>query len=87
MKLDDDLMNKIVKNNMNVSEEVRGFMVNGQEVRGIEPTGGWGSTISIQLDNASGSIDHAIRTESKQDKLFKERYIAYLENELGNKQD
>ena len=54
-------MMKIIQNNLKVSEEVRGVMVNGQEQRGIKPTGGWGSGVRIQVDNASGSVDYAER--------------------------
>lgn len=86
MNSTEELMRRIAQNNVNVSKEVRGFMVNGQEIRGIEPTGGWGSTINIQLDNSTGNIDHAERCESPQDTQFKERYIAYLERLMG-KQD
>ena len=46
---------------MNVAEEIRGVMVNGEERRGIQPTGGWGSGVRIQVDNATGEIDYAER--------------------------
>lgn len=44
-----------------MSDEIRGVMVEGEEQRGIRPTGGWGSGVRIQLDNATGNIDYAHR--------------------------
>lgn len=57
----EDFMSKVIQNNLNVSEEIRGVTINGEERRGIEPTGGWGSGVRIQVDNASGDIDYAER--------------------------
>ena len=39
-------------------------MINGEEKRGIQPTGGWGSGVRIQVDNATGEVDYAERQES-----------------------
>ena len=32
-------MRKVIQNNLNVCDEIRGVMINGEERRGIEPTG------------------------------------------------
>lgn len=55
---------------MEVKDEIKGIIVNGEEVSGITPTGGWGSNFRIQLDNETGEIDYATRVESPQDLLF-----------------
>lgn len=57
----EEFMKKVIQNNLNVSEEIRGVMVEGDERRGIKPTGGWGSGVRIQVDNATGKIDYAYR--------------------------
>lgn len=75
-------MKKVVQNNMNVSEEIRGVIIDGQERRGIKPTGGWGSGVRIQVDNATGNIDYAERQESPQDELFKKLYLRFLEKQF-----
>ena len=43
----EDFMRKVVQNNQNVREEIRGVIINGEERRGIKPTGGWGSGVRI----------------------------------------
>ena len=57
----EEFMKKVIQNNLNVSEEIRGVIINGEEKRGIKPTGGWGSGVRIQVDNSSGEIDYAER--------------------------
>ena len=55
----EDFMKKVIQNNINISDEIRGVMINGEERRGIQPTGWWGSGVRIQVDNATGEIDYA----------------------------
>ena len=55
----EDFRKKVIQNNINISDEIRGVMINGEERRGIQPTGGWGSGVRIQVDNATGEIDYA----------------------------
>lgn len=57
----EEFMKKVINSNLNVSQEIQGVIINGEERRGIEPTGGWGSNVRIQVDNSTGEIDYAER--------------------------
>lgn len=56
-----DFMKKVIDSNLNISEEVRGVIIDGKEKLGVQPTSGWGSDIRVQVDNASGTIDYVER--------------------------
>lgn len=56
--------------------------IDGEEQHGVKPTGGWGSGVRIQVDNATGQIDFAERQESPQDELFVKLYLRFLENQM-----
>ena len=67
---------------MNVADEIKGVMINGKEHRGIEPTGGWGSGVRIQIDNYTGKIDYAERQETPQDTIYKNLYLNFLKKQF-----
>ena len=71
-------MKQVIENNLNVSKEVRGVIINGDE-KIVEPSSGWGSDIRVQVDNASGNIDYVQRKESLEDKQFSKLYLQFLE--------
>ena len=48
----------------------------------MKPTGGWGSSVRIQVDNATGEIDYVERMEQPEDELYKTLYLKFLENQF-----
>lgn len=83
----ESFMKKVIQENSNLSGEIRGIQVNGNEVRGIESVG-WGSMAKIEVDNETGEVKkEAERFPSHQDQLFAKLYLQYLEEDFKNKPD
>ena len=85
-KLDEGQMNylkKIADINVQMGGEVRGFHVNGEEIRGIE-TVGWGSEAKVEVDKERGVVKKtAERVMSKYDEQFAQYYLNNLEKQFS----
>ena len=85
-KLRDEKNQKVIESNINMSSELRGIFKDGNEVRGIVPSG-WGSVAHVRVDRTSGEIEHAERMTTPEDAMFTVNYINFLEKnfkEMGD---
>ena len=77
-----DFIKKIIDHNQTMNGELRGILVNGEEVRGVE-SAGWGSNAKVEIDEKTGQIKKvADRFMTKSDKVFVNFYLTALENQF-----
>lgn len=74
----DQSMKKVIEANLNMNSELRGIFKDGEEVRGIVPSG-WGSIAHVRVDRTTGEIEYAERMTTPEDNMFAVHYINHLE--------
>lgn len=73
------LFNDVIQKNVKMGREIKNIIApNGKKIKNITPSG-WGSVAHISVDGESGDIKNIERVPTKEDQLYMQNYLEFLE--------